>query len=80
MDDYLQSRAKRVETLYSLKRIFRSQTSLFSFTPPLHFNVVVAAKSIGQSNMLNIEKGERESIGFNAISLKTREKHIMANF
>ena len=73
MDDYIQSRAKRVETLYSLKRIFRSQTSLFSFTPPLHFNVVVAAKSIGQSNMLNIEKGE--SIGFNAISLKTREKH-----
>ena len=60
MDDYLQSRAKRVETLYSLKRIFRSQTSLFSFTPPLHFNVVVAAKSIGQSNILKIEKGEGE--------------------
>ena len=28
--------------------------------PPLppHFNVVVATKSIGQSNILNIEKGE----------------------
>ena len=38
--------------------IFRSQTSLFSFTPPPHFNVAVATKSTGQSNILNIEKGE----------------------
>ena len=37
---------------------FRSQTSLFSFTPPPHFNVVTAAKSIAQSNILNTEKGE----------------------
>ena len=51
---------QRVETLRLLKRIFRSQTSLFSFTPLPHFNVVVATKSIGQSNIhvLNIEKGE----------------------
>ena len=41
-----------------IKRIFRSRTSLFSFTPPPHFNVVAATKSIGQSNILNIEKGE----------------------
>ena len=52
------SHAKRIETLCLLKRIFRSRTSLFSFTPPPHFNVVVATKSIGQSNILNIEKGE----------------------
>ena len=50
--------AKRVETLCLLKRIFRSRTSLFSFTPPPHFNVVAATKSIRQSNILNIEKGE----------------------
>ena len=75
------SRAKRVETLCLLKRIFQSQTSLFSFTPPPHFNVVVATKSIGQSNILNIEKGEGESIGFNAISLKMREKaYIIQGF
>ena len=54
----LQSRAKRVETLCLLKKNFRSRTSLFSFTPLPHFNVVAAAKSIGQSNILNIEKGE----------------------
>ena len=56
--NYLQSRAKTGETLCLLKRIFRSRTSLFSFTPPPHFNVVAAEKSIGQSNILNIEKGE----------------------
>ena len=28
------------------------------FYPPPHFNVAVATKSIGQSNILNIEKGE----------------------
>ena len=51
--------AKRVETLCLLKRIFRSRTSLFSFTPPPpHFNVVAATKSIGQSNILNNEKGD----------------------
>ena len=50
------------------------------FYPSSHFNVVVAAKSIGQSNILNIEKGEGESIECNAISLKTREKaQIIAN-
>ena len=41
-----------------IKEDFRSWTSLFSLTPPPHFNVVVATKSIGQSNMLHIEKGE----------------------
>ena len=50
---------KRVETLHGLlKRIFWSWTFLFSFTPPPYFNVVTATKSIGQSNILNIEKGE----------------------
>ena len=34
-----------------------SDISLFSFTPSPHFNVVGAAKSIGQSNILNIEMG-----------------------
>ena len=58
LTQFLQSRAKTVETLCLLKRSFRSRTSLFSFTPPPHFNVVAAAKSIGQSNILNIEKGE----------------------
>ena len=58
-----------------------SDISLFSFTPSPHFNVVEAAKSIGQSNILNIEKGRGESIGCNAISLKTRDKaQIIANF
>ena len=37
---------------------FQSRTSLFSFTPRPHFNVVTAAKSIGQSYILNTEKGE----------------------
>ena len=74
-------RAKRVEKLCLLKRIFRSRTSLFSFTPPPHFNVAAAVKCIGQSNILNIEKGEGESMGFNAISLKTRGKaQIIAHF
>ena len=41
-----------------IKEDFRSRTSLCSLTPPPHFNVVVATKSIGQSNILNIEKGE----------------------
>ena len=81
LTQFLQSSAKTVETLCLLKRIFRSRTSLFSFTPPPHFNVVVATKSIRQSNILNIEKGEGESIGFNTISLKTREKaQIMVTF
>ena len=47
------------------------------FHPSPHFNVVAGAKSIGQSNILNIEKGGGgggKSIGCNAISLKTREK------
>ena len=43
------SRAKRVETLCLLKRIFQSRISLFSFTPPPHFNAVAATKSIGYS-------------------------------
>ena len=78
---YLQSRAKRAESLRLVKRISQSWTSLFSFTPLPHFNVVANAKSIGQSNILNIEKGRGESIGCNAISLKTREKaQIIANF
>ena len=62
------------ELMHCAVRIFRFQTSLFSCTPPPHFIVVAAAKSIGQSNILNIEKGEGESIGCNAISLKTRGK------
>ena len=58
-----------------------SRTSMFSLTPPPHFNVVVATKSIGQSNILNIERGRGELIGCNAISLKMREKaQIIANF
>ena len=77
----LQSRAKRVETLCLLKRIFRSRTSLFSFTPPLISMMLRPQKPIGQSNILNIEKGEGEWMGFNAISLKTRGKaSIIANF
>ena len=78
---YLQSHAKRVETLCLLKRIFRSRTSLFSFTPPPHFNVFATTKSIRQSNILNIEKGEGELIECNAISLKTTEKaQVIAKF
>ena len=55
-----------------LKWIFRSRTSLFSFATPPHFIVAAAAKSIEQSNILNIEKGE--AMGFIVISLKTRGK------
>ena len=48
---------------------------------PPHFNAVAATKSIGQSNILNIERGRGESIGCNAISLKMRGKtQIIANF
>ena len=72
----LQSRAKRVETL-----CFSVSDIVVFFYPPPHFNVVAATKSIRQSDILNIEKGEGESIGCNAISLKTREKaQIIANF
>ena len=53
---YLQSRAKGVETLCLLRGFF-GLGHLFSFTPPPHFNVVAATKSIGQSNILNTEKG-----------------------
>ena len=45
-------------TLCLLKKIFQSRTSLFSFTSPPHFHVAAATKSIGQSNILNIEMGE----------------------
>ena len=72
-----QSRAKRVETLCLLKRMFQSRTSLFSFTPPPHFNVVAATKSTGKSNILNIEKGSGESIGFTENEGKAQ---IIANF
>ena len=72
----LQSRAKRVETL-----CFSVSDIVVFFYPPPHFNVVAATKSIRQSDILNIEKGEGESIGCNAISLKTNAKaQIIANF
>ena len=54
----LQSRAKRVETL-----CFSVSDIVVFFYPPPHFNVVAATKSIRQSDILNIEKGEGESIG-----------------
>ena len=54
----LQPRAKRVETLL-IKEVSLSRISLFSFTPPPYFTVVVATKSTGKSYILNIEKGER---------------------
>ena len=59
--------------------IKESWTSLFSCTPPPHFNVVVATKSIGQSNILNIEKGEgginrTQSVGRKCNFIEMREK------
>ena len=57
-----------------LKRMFRSRTSLFSFIPPPHFNVVVATKSIGQSNILNIEKGEGRIDGIQCNFIETEGK------
>ena len=38
--------------------LIKEDFSVSDILPPLHFNVVVATKSIGQSNILNFEKGE----------------------
>ena len=42
-----------------IKEDFSVSDIFVFFYTPLHFNVVVATKSIGQSNILNTEKGER---------------------
>ena len=57
--NYLQSRAKRVDTLYLFQILFNSRTSLF-FSPSPHFNVVTVAKSTEKSCILNIEKWDGE--------------------
>ena len=65
-----------------IKEFFSVSDIFVFFYPSSPFQCCsVATKSIGQSNMLNIEKGEGESIGCKAISLKMREKaQITANF
>ena len=52
------------------------------FYPPSHFNVVVATKSIGQSNILNIEKGERRinRMQCNFIENEGKPDYTVANF
>ena len=54
---------------------------MFSFTPPSHFNVVLAAKSIGQFNILNIEKGEGRIDRMQCNLIENEGKaQIIANF
>ena len=64
-----------------IKEDFSVSDIFVFFYPSPHFNVFAATKSIRQSNILNIEKGEGELIECNAISLKTTEKaQVIAKF
>ena len=56
---YLQSRAKRVETLFLLKRIFWSPTFLFSFTPLPPISMLLWPQNLSDSlTYSTLKKGE----------------------
>ena len=77
----LQSRAKRVETLYLFQIFFHSRTSLFSFPLPPISMLSRSQNLLENLAYSTLKRGRGKSTGFNAILLKTRNiSEIVANF
>ena len=78
---YLQSRAKRVDTLCLFEKKFHSRTSLFSFPLPPISMLSRPQNLLENLAYSTLKRGRGKSTGFNAILLKTRNiSEIVANF